>query len=114
MAAVEALQSAGIWDDVSPRILLGKNIAQTLSYAETGEVDVAIVALSLSLPSDGRWVLIPAELHKPLNQAMAVLASTKHPDESRAFVDFVIKNSDGRAIMRQYGFLLPDEMPKDE
>ncbi len=110
VASVEALESAGIWDELSPKILLGKNISQTLSYAQTGEVDVAIVALSLSLPNDGRWVLIPAEMHNPLNQAMAVLANTKHPDEAEAFVNFVIKNSDGRAIMQKYGFMLPGEI----
>src|SRR5215208_7950444 len=48
-AARQALQSAGIWDRVSSRLVFGENISQTLQYAETGNVDAAIVALSLSV-----------------------------------------------------------------
>ncbi len=113
VAAVEALKSAGIWDTVSSKILLGKNIAQTLSYAQTGEVDVAIIALSLSMPSDGRWTLIPAELHTPLNQALVVLADTAHPIEAERFADYVTSAA-GRAILGRYGFLSPDEDLTDE
>lgn len=109
-AAQEALISAGVWEDVSDKLLLGENIAQTLSYAQTGEVDVAIVALSLSIPSDGRWVLLPSELHNPLNQALAVIASTAHESEARAFAEYVNSEA-GREIMRRYGFVLPGEAP---
>lgn len=112
-AAQEALISAGVWDEVEDRLLLGENIAQTLSYAQTGEVDAAIVALSLSIPSGGRWVLIPAELHNPLNQALAVIASTEHETEARAFADYVNSEA-GRTIMRRYGFILPGETVASE
>lgn len=107
-AAQEALMSVGVWGEVEDRLLLGENVAQTLSYAQTGEVDAAIVALSLSIPSDGRWVLIPGELHTPLNQALAVIASTEHETEARAFADYVNSEA-GRTIMRRYGFILPGE-----
>ncbi len=59
MAAREALQAAGVWEAVQPRLVLGENVRQTLQYAETGNVDVAIVALSLCVPAGspvaGRW-----------------------------------------------------------
>lgn len=110
LAAQEALEAAGVWDAVSSKLVLGENVAQTLSYAQTGEVDVAIVALSLSIPSDGRWVLIPAELHNPLNQALAVIRDTQHEAEARAFTIFV-NSPQGRTIMRRYGFILPGEEP---
>lgn len=110
VAAREALQSAGLWDAVQPRLVLGENVAQTLHYAESGNVDVAIVALSLSIASKdvGRYVLLPAELHNPLNQALAVVASTKHEVEARAFAAF-INSSEGRKVMQRYGFILPGE-----
>jgi molybdate transport system substrate-binding protein len=110
IAAREALQSAGIWDAVKERLVLGENVRMTLQYAETGNVDVAIVALSLSMQSKGRWILIPEELHKPLNQALAVVKSTKHEEQARAFAAF-INGPQGRPIMRKYGFLLPGEAP---
>jgi molybdate transport system substrate-binding protein len=59
LAAKQALQSAGVWDRVQPKLVYGDNIRQTLQYAQTGNVEVAIVALSLSVQSNGRWSLIP-------------------------------------------------------
>jgi len=45
LAAKQALESAGIWERVKPKLVYGDNIRQTLQYAETGNVDVAIAAL---------------------------------------------------------------------
>ena len=109
-AARQALESAGIWERVSSRLVFGENISQTLQYAETGNVDAAIVALSLSVSSKGRWVLIPDQLHKPLNQTLAVIRSTRHEAEARRFANF-INSAQGRPIMRKYGFILPGEEP---
>ncbi len=110
VAAREALQTAGVWDAVAQKLVYGENVSQTLQYAESGNVDVAIVALSLSTQSKGRWMLIPAEMHKPLNQALAVIKGTKHEQEARRFAAFV-NSAGGRAVMRQYGFVLPGEEP---
>ena len=110
VAAREALQSAGVLDQVKSKLVFGENVAQTLQFAESGNVDVAIVALSLSTQSQGRWVLIPEVLHKPLNQALAVIAGTKQEAEARRFAAFV-NSEKGRAVMRQYGFILPGEEP---
>lgn len=108
IAAREALQSAGLWDAVQPRLILGENVRQTLQYAESGDVDVAIVALSLSLQEEGRWVLVPQELHAPIDQALAVVTGSRNESAARAFVAFV-NGPAGRPIMRRYGFVLPGE-----
>jgi molybdate transport system substrate-binding protein len=108
MAAREATQTVGIWETVQPKLVFGENIRQTLLYAETGNVEVAIVALSLSVQGQGRWVLIPQELHKPIDQALAVIRGTRHEQEARRFAAF-INGPAGRLIMRKYGFVLPGE-----
>jgi molybdate transport system substrate-binding protein len=108
VAAREALQAAGVWETVQPKLVLGENIAQTLQYAETGNVDVAIVALSLSVTSAGRWTLIPEEMHQPIDQALAVIATTRHEAAARQFAAF-INGPSGRPIMQRYGFVLPGE-----
>lgn len=108
VAAREALQRAGIWETIQPRLVLGENVRDTLRYAETGDVDVAIVALSLAIQGDGRWTLIPADQHEPIAQALAVIAGTPHEAEARAFAAFV-NSEEGRAVMRRYGFILPGE-----
>lgn len=102
-AAREALETAGIWETVKPKLVYGDNIRQTLQFAETGNVEVAIVALSLSVQSKGRWVLIPEELHKPLDQGMGIIQTTKNEPAARAFTEFV-NGEKGRDIMKKYGF----------
>ncbi len=110
-AAREALERAGIWKQIEDRLVFGENVAQTLTLADTGNVDVAIVALSLSVQRDGYWVLIPSELHPdhPLIQMAAVVNGTQHSESARRFMEFVL-GPEGHVIMRKYGFLLPGEI----
>jgi molybdate transport system substrate-binding protein len=107
-AAREALESAGIWKEVEPKLVYGENVRQTMQYAETGNADVAIIALSLSVQSNGRWLLIPEQLHKPLDQALAVIKGSRSEGEARRFAEFV-NSGPGRDTMRRYGFILPGE-----
>jgi molybdate transport system substrate-binding protein len=106
LAARQALESAGIWDRVRPKLVYGDNIRQTLQYAQTGNVEVAIVALSISIQSQGRWSLIPEELHQPLDQGLAIMKTTKNEPAARAFAAF-LGSPQGRAIMQKYGFSFP-------
>jgi molybdate transport system substrate-binding protein len=105
-AAREALVTAGIWETVKPKLVYADNIRQTLQFAETGNVDVAIVAVSVSVQSKGRWVLIAEELHKPIDQGMAVIKETRNEQAARAFSDFV-NGAKGREILKKYGFTFP-------
>ena len=109
-AAREAFQSLGIWSTVQPKCVFGDNVRQALQYAEAGEVNAAIVALSLSVQTKGKWILIPQELHQPLDQALAVIKESKREKEARQFALF-INGPQGRPIMRKYGFILPGEGP---
>jgi molybdate transport system substrate-binding protein len=108
VAAREALQKAGVWDVIQPKLIFGENVSQTKQFAETGNADAAIIALSLSTGSTGRWVLIPQELHTPLDQALGIVAGAKNEREARAFIAFVSRPA-GRATMVKYGFILPGE-----
>ncbi|MBI5301996.1 MAG: molybdate ABC transporter substrate-binding protein [Chloroflexi bacterium] len=114
LAAREALQNAGVWDTVQPKLVFGENVAQTKQLADTGNVDAAIIALSLSVGVKGRWTLIPQELHSPLDQALGVVTRAKNERGARAFIEFV-NSPAGRTVMAKHGFILPDEekrMPK--
>lgn len=108
VAAREALQNTGVWDTVQPKLVFGENVSQTKQLAETGNVDAAIIALSLSVGSSGRWILIPQELHTPLDQALGIVTNAKNERAARAFIDFV-NSPAGRAVMIKYGFILPGE-----
>jgi molybdate transport system substrate-binding protein len=108
VAARQAMQSAGIWERMQDRLVLAENAQQALQYAQTGNVDAAIVPLSLSDHGGARWVLVPAELHKPIIQTLAVIKRTTHEREARKFADFVT-GPQGQELLRKYGFALPDQ-----
>lgn len=109
-AGREAMQSLGIWAQVKDKMVFAENVRMALQYADTGNTDVSVVALSLSVQNKGNWTLIPEELHKPLDQALAVIKATKNEQEARRFAAF-INGPTGRPIMRKYGFILPGEEP---
>ncbi len=108
-AAKQALEAAKIWDAVQPKIVYAENIQQTLQFAQTGNVEASIVALSLAkVTDDGTYVMIDDTLHKPIDQAIVVCKHGANATAGKQFATFV--NSDeGRAIMRRFGFLLPGE-----
>jgi molybdate transport system substrate-binding protein len=112
-AAKQALLTAGIWNDISARVVYAGNVQEALAAAQSGKAEVAIVALSLAVVSEGEYALIDASLHAPLEQVLVVCRGNPATDASvraaaRAFATFVASDS-GRAIMRRHGFFLPDE-----
>ena len=108
-AAKEAMETAGVWEAVKPKIVYGENVQQTLQFAQTGNTEAAIAALSLAtVTEDGAYQLIDESLHKPIDQALVVCKHGTNADAGREFTAFV-NSEDGRAIMKRYGFLLPGE-----
>ena len=107
-AAKEALQSAGLWDTLQPRLVLGENVRQTLQFVQTGDAPVGIVALSIAEVPEVTYTLLPTDLYNPLTQAMAVINTTSNEAAARAFLEFV-NGPVGRSVMKEYGFLLPGE-----
>jgi molybdate transport system substrate-binding protein len=107
-AAQEALQAAGVWDALKPRLVYGENIRHALQFIETGAVDAGIVALSVADTPAVRYVSIDPALHAPLNQIAAVVKRSARPELALAFLQFV-NGPEGRPIMKRYGFLLPGD-----
>ena len=108
-AARQALQTAGVWEALQPKLVLGENVRQALQYAETGNVGAALVPLSLSIVSDGNWTLVPEDLHTPIDQALGVVADSPRQVQARDFAAF-ITGPQGQAILQEYGFLPPEEV----
>lgn len=109
-AAVAALQSAGVYETVKPKLVYGENVAQAMQFAQSGAADAGIVALSLALApnakEDGRWVEIPPSEYPPIAQGGVVMQAAIDGAAAQAFRDY-LTGSDGRAILQQYGFAPP-------
>ncbi|MBX3269043.1 MAG: molybdate ABC transporter substrate-binding protein [Sandaracinaceae bacterium] len=108
-AAKQALERAGVWATVAPRLVQGENVRHTLQLATTGNADAAIVALSLvSADREHPWLLVDEALHAPIEQALVACDGGADRAGGEAFARFV-GSPEGRAIMRRHGFLLPGE-----
>lgn len=108
LAAKQALQQAGLWERLRPKLVYGENVRQALQFVQTGDAPAGIVALSIADVPEVRWILIDAGLHEPLNQALAVIKGSPNESAARAFAELV-NSPQGRPIMKKYGFLLPGE-----
>lgn len=109
LAAKQALQASGLWEQLEPRLVLGENIQTTMLYAREGNVDVAIVALSLAVVADGgSYLPIDQTLHQPLDQQLVVCGKGKEADAARQLADF-IASREGREIMTRYGFVIDQQ-----
>lgn len=108
--AKQALQAAGVWQKVEPKLVYGENIAQTAQLAQSGGADIAIIALSLArfpeLASQG-YQLISTELHQPLLQAYVITRHGAANHNARRFSTFMT-SPDALSIMQRYGFDRPE------
>ena len=111
-AAVAALQTFKVYDQVQPKLVFGENIAQTAQFVQSGAADIGILALSLAIAPKmaeaGCYWEVPLDDYPKLEQGGVILKSAKNLESARAFRDFVLSEP-GRAILKRYGFILPEK-----
>lgn len=109
-AAEQALRHRGLWEALSPQLVLGENVSQAAQFATSGNAQGGIVAYSLVLAPQvaarGEHALIPEEWHAPLRQRMVLLAGAG-PVAERFY--HYLQQPSARAVLRDYGFVLPAE-----
>lgn len=107
-AARQAMKRAGVWRAVESKLVYGENVHQALQFAESGNADVAIVALALTAGRLPSAIAVPADLHDPIDQALVICART--PAAVRAAETFCayVTSAPGRSLMEKYGFSTAD------
>jgi molybdate transport system substrate-binding protein len=106
LAAEQALRAAGLWERLQPRLVFAENVAQALQHAETGNAEAALTALSLCRQAKGRWIVVPAELHQPLDQALVLIRDSPRVREARGFAAFLL-GPRGQDILSSCGYEVP-------
>ena len=110
-AAVAALKHEGLYDRVSDRLVLGENISQAAQFVESGNAQVGFVALAHAaapaMRGKGKYWEVPADAYPQLDQGVVVIAQSKHNKEAAAFLAY-IKTKEAAALLRKYGFTLPE------
>lgn len=105
--AKEALQAKNLWLHVEKRLVLADNVAQAAQFAQTLNVDAAIISLSLALSPTmqkaGQYAVIDSTLHSPLEQGVVLLKRSAQQALAGEFIDYVC-SPEGSAVLARYGF----------
>lgn len=102
--AKQALEQGGLWEALQPALIYGESVRQTMQYAETGNVDAALV--SWTLVHDKGGVLLPDSIR----QAGAVLKRAKNPSGAAALMAY-LASPDGRLLLQGHGLFATGNAP---
>jgi molybdate transport system substrate-binding protein len=103
-AAVQAMQSLGVYDQLRPKIVQGNNISQTFQFVETGNAELGFIALAQVARNDegSRWV-VPEDLHNPIKQDAVLLTKGADSEAALAFLKF-LQSPAAVAIIQKFGY----------
>ena len=109
-AALRYLRAMEAWDAVSPKAVYGENVAQTLTFAASGNADVAFVPLSLWLAAEHaglrRLDPLPDGASAELVVTAGVVAGAPGAAEAERFLAYAASDA-ARAVWERHGFAPP-------
>jgi molybdate transport system substrate-binding protein len=110
-AAAAVLKHYGLYEKVSDRLVLGENISQAAQFVESGNAQIGFVALAHAIAptmqGKGKYWVVPADAYPPLDQGVVLISHSTHKQDAAAFLEYV-KGAEGAAVLRRYGFSLPE------
>jgi molybdate transport system substrate-binding protein len=103
--AQEVLGNLGLWDKVSEKLVLAKDVRQVIEYVDGGNVDTGFVYKSDALLMKSGKILAeaPKDSHSPIIYPAALMSESDEMDGAAEFFDF-IKSDLGMEIFKKYGF----------
>ncbi|MCP4697475.1 MAG: molybdate ABC transporter substrate-binding protein [Gammaproteobacteria bacterium] len=103
-AAREVLQTLGLWERLSRRLVRGENIGQTFQFVHSGNAELGFVACSQAKcsnqPVKGSFWKVPQALYTPIEQQAVLL---KDNEAARAFLSFM-RSEEALKIIHDYGY----------
>jgi molybdate transport system substrate-binding protein len=97
-AAVETLAALRLLEKLTPKLVQGENISQTLQFIESGNAEMGFVAASQVLGKGDQW-LVPEALHAPIAQGAVLLTAS-------AFLAF-LKSDMAVRVIEAAGYSVP-------
>ena len=108
-AAMETIKALGLTEALTPKFVVGENIAQTYQFVATGNAELGFVALSQvqeggSFKSGSGWI-VPASMHAPIRQDVILLNKGKGKPAAEALMKFM-KSDTAKAVITAAGYSL--------
>jgi molybdate transport system substrate-binding protein len=103
-AALEVLETLGLTEAVTPKLVTGENISQAQQFVDSGNAELGFLALSqvIDKPATQVW-RVPAALYAPILQDAVLLKAGENDPVARAFLAF-LKSEAAHAIIETYGY----------
>lgn len=103
-SAMKALQAAGMWDAVQPRLVFGQSISQAFQFASSAAADVGFVAYSSVFTEEGRkGCFVVVDEAPPVVQAACILKKAPNPEAAARFAEF-LASPEVHAMKLKYGY----------
>ena len=103
-AAQETIEALGLTDAITPKLVTGESISQTLQFVESGNAEIGFVAASQVVGKSGVW-LVPADLHEPIRQDAVLLKAGEANPAATAFLDF-LRSDAAVAVIEASGYVI--------
>ena len=104
-AALQAIKSAGLYDPLAAKLVLGENVVAATQFVVTGAAQLGItgqaLAQSPALASMLKHSKIDSGLHAPIVMRMVLIGDANAA--ARAFYRF-LQGDQARALFQRYGF----------
>jgi len=101
VAAQQALERAGIWKEVQPKVVYGENVRQTLELFDSGNADAVLTADSLVQGREAS--VIPQSWHQPIIQKAGIVSARPNQAAAEKFLRFLLSPA-GQAVFARFGF----------
>lgn len=100
-AAIAALTSLKLLEQLKPKLVTASNIAQAAQFAETANADAGLISLTSAstehLKSIGSAFVIPKNLYPPIDQGAVIITKTTRRADCIKFLEFLLS----QAIQKQ-------------
>lgn len=101
----EIFENLGLKESLMPKTVLASDVRTVLTWVESGEVDCGIVYATDAFTSDRVEIQAeaPEDSHKLVSYPLAVVKDSKHIDEAKNLIDFLMSDESKKAF-KSYGF----------
>ena len=101
----EALRSAGVWDRLRDKILLGKDVRAAMTYVEIGNADAGIVYRTDALSSDSLEVAhsVDPALHSTIIYPAVAVNGSSNTGDASEYIEY-LSSEEAISIFRRFGF----------
>jgi molybdate transport system substrate-binding protein len=104
-AGKQALERAGLWNELQPRIVPAETVRQALQFVETGNAEAGLVGKANTGGVKVHIVAIDPALYDPIIQGLGIVEQSRSRS-AESFTAFVL-GPEGQKILADFGFKPP-------